>query len=146
MLAAVAIALACASSASAVKPNDVLISDPYGHPRTVIGIIPSFIDPSVQPHFSARPHRFLIRSADSQVLFKRLVWKYWGRFAAVAHGRAKTCGEGGIEGYVCHTGAVRLVAKDPIDCGGGPAYLSLISYGVPDYGGEVELPVAPLDC
>jgi hypothetical protein len=92
------------------------------------------------------PGSFRLTSADSFVAFRHLRWRGWNGQRAVAHGRAKTCGEGGIEGYICRTGRVRLAADLRAECGHGYVYLRLIAYKIPDYGPEIEVPLSPTRC
>jgi hypothetical protein len=92
------------------------------------------------------PGSFRLTSEDSFVVFRHLRWRRWGLPTAKARGRARTCGSGGPEGYVCHSGRVRLVAGERADCGDGRIYLTLVAFGIPDYGPELEIPISAAHC
>lgn len=123
---------------SAARTNEV---------KTWIGIFPRLYEPGVDARYYRRPHRFRLVSADSEILFEGLHWRNWGSGRTIAKGRARTCGEGGIDGYVCSTGAVRLVAGRIGSCPtGGDLYQSLLAFHVPLYGKRTEIPVIAESC
>jgi hypothetical protein len=115
--------------------------------KTWIGIFPRLYEPGVDASYYRRPHRFRLVSADSTILFKGLHWHKWGSRRAVARGHARTCGEGGIDGFVCATGPVRLAVGHIGSCPtGGDLYQSLVAFGVPLYGRRTDIPVLAESC
>jgi hypothetical protein len=146
-----ALALGCATTALGSPPADGRAirgsTRPSKDVKTWIGIFPRLYEPGVDANYYRRPHRFRLVSADSEVLFEGLRWRSWGASRSIAKGRARTCGEGGINGYVCSTGAVRLVAGRIGSCPtGGDLYQSLVALHVPLYGKRTEIPVIAESC
>jgi hypothetical protein len=113
-------------------------------PRTWIAIYPSIDQPGVDAHYFRQPAHFHEVDADSEIRFTSLHWRGWGSRTAVATGRARACGEGGIEGRVCESGRVRLVAGNLATCSlsGESFYQHLVAIHPPLYG-SLEIPVAP---
>lgn len=109
---------------------------------TIFRDIAGTTDPASYRH----PGSFRITSVDSFVVFRHLRWRRWGSPTARAGGRARTCRSGGLEGDVCHSGRVRLVAGERADCGRGHIYLTLVAYKVPEYGPKVEIPISAAHC
>lgn len=113
--------------------------------KTVVVIARSFASPD-EFQTLEHPSGFRVSSADSEVVFKHLRWRHWGGRRAQAQGRATTCGSGGLEGYVCHSGRVRLLANYRRICGDIGYYENLLAFRVPDYGSKVQMPMGPVEC
>jgi hypothetical protein len=114
--------------------------------RTYVGIFPKIYEPGVDAAYYQHPRQFRLTDADSVLLFARLHWRRWGSQHASARGWAKTCGEGGLEGYGCHSGRVRLMAGDIASCHttGHQFYGSLTAFGPTVYGGSFEISVTSM--
>lgn len=115
------------------------------HGKTFIMIGESLTEPG-PTHLFRRPRGFRLTSEDSSIRFSHLHWRHWGGKRAIGRGRAKTCGSGGVEGYVCHSGRVKLVASNRITCGPDYFYEHLIAHGVPEYGDRLEVPRGGVEC
>ena len=131
-----ALLLLCGSAAEAGRA---------AHPKTFIMIGESLTEPSAT-HLFQHPSGFRLTSEDSSVRFSHLRWKHWGRKRAIGRGRAETCGGGGAQGDVCHSGRVKLLANDRISCGSDYFYEHLLAYGVPDYSNRLEVPRGGVEC
>jgi hypothetical protein len=94
-----------------------------------------YADSGVRRVREVHPRQFTFQASDSGVRFSQLRWADWGASEATASGRAQTCGSGGIEGFVCHTGHVTLEALDMQD----GRYIHVRAFGVPDYGSVFDV-------
>jgi hypothetical protein len=135
-LVAMTAALALAHLAAAMSPF---------REKSFVIVGESLLGPGTT-HRYQRPTGFRLNSEDSSIVFEHLRWREWGAKHTIAHGHAKTCGSGGSEGYVCHSGRVKLEAGARRTCGDVGFYEHLVAYGVPDYGNRLEIPISLAEC
>lgn len=113
---------------------ELVVQSPAGDPQIV----------KVLKH----PKQFTLVYADSEIRFTHLRWRHWGKPKTTAKGWARTCGGGGIDGYVCHRHRVRIVADRLSVCTVNTKnYRHAVAHGVPDFGsGPLALPTSMGAC